>query len=185
MRIKKIYQGNLPENKIVNTQSNSQTDTYSCNYINLASYPVGAIYISALSTSPASLFGGTWQQLQSRYLYATGNSQNTGAAVGKDNMSTNTGTTTANTSITHYHGLGSGYTYVSYNWQDNQNRLLLNIKDISFTANRWTTTNAPTYSTGSYGAWGAAGLGGTTDNADNSHNHAIPRIEVYVWQRTA
>ena len=34
MKIKKIYQGELPENKILNTQSTSQTDTYSCEYIN-------------------------------------------------------------------------------------------------------------------------------------------------------
>lgn len=30
----------------------------------LDAYPVGAIYISTVSTSPASLFGGTWTQLQ-------------------------------------------------------------------------------------------------------------------------
>lgn len=34
MKIKKTYQGELPENKIVNTSSTSQTDTYSCDYIN-------------------------------------------------------------------------------------------------------------------------------------------------------
>lgn len=31
-------------------------------------YPVGAIYISAVSTSPAELFGGTWKQLEGRFL---------------------------------------------------------------------------------------------------------------------
>lgn len=150
----------------------------------LSAYPVGAIYISAISTSPAQLFGGNWQQLKSRYLYATGYDQNTGAACGKDNMSTDTGTTTTSTSISHTHGLGSGYAYVSYNWQDNQNRLMFNIKDVSFTANRWTVTSAPTYSTGSYGAWGATSLGGTTDSGNKSHNHTVPYIAVYVWQRT-
>ena len=34
MRIKKIYQGELPENKILKVQSESSTDTYSCDYIN-------------------------------------------------------------------------------------------------------------------------------------------------------
>lgn len=34
MKIKKMYQGNVPENKILNTESNSQTDTYSCDYLN-------------------------------------------------------------------------------------------------------------------------------------------------------
>lgn len=34
MKIKKMYQGNVPDNKILNTQSDSQTDTYSCDYLN-------------------------------------------------------------------------------------------------------------------------------------------------------
>lgn len=34
MKIKKMYQGTAPENKILNTQSNSQTDVYSCDYVN-------------------------------------------------------------------------------------------------------------------------------------------------------
>lgn len=34
MRIKKTFQGSLPENTVVNTQSNSQTNTYSCEYVN-------------------------------------------------------------------------------------------------------------------------------------------------------
>ena len=34
MKIKKMYQGNVPENKILNTYSDSQTDTYSCDYLN-------------------------------------------------------------------------------------------------------------------------------------------------------
>ena len=34
MKIKKMYQGTVPENKILNTQSDSQTDVYSCDYVN-------------------------------------------------------------------------------------------------------------------------------------------------------
>lgn len=34
MKLIKTYQGQLPENKILNTKSTSQTDTYSCDYIN-------------------------------------------------------------------------------------------------------------------------------------------------------
>lgn len=34
-------------------------------------YPVGAFYISNSSTSPASLFGGSWTQVMGRYLYGT------------------------------------------------------------------------------------------------------------------
>ena len=38
----------------------------------LDSYPVGAIYISGVSTSPAALFGGTWEQIKGRFLLGTG-----------------------------------------------------------------------------------------------------------------
>lgn len=34
MRIRKTFQGQLPANKILNNPSNSETDTYSCKYIN-------------------------------------------------------------------------------------------------------------------------------------------------------
>lgn len=38
--------------------------------IGLSAYPVGAYYISNTSTSPASLFGGSWTEVTGRFLYA-------------------------------------------------------------------------------------------------------------------
>lgn len=40
----------------------------------LDSYPVGALYISTSSTSPASLFGGTWSQITAGYALWTATS---------------------------------------------------------------------------------------------------------------
>lgn len=51
--------------------------------IMLALYPVGAVYISANSTSPASLFGGTWTQLTDRFLLGAGNTYGAGSAGGE------------------------------------------------------------------------------------------------------
>ena len=45
-------------------------------------YPVGAVYISAGSESPASLFGGTWEQIKDRFLLAAGSSYTAGATGG-------------------------------------------------------------------------------------------------------
>ena len=45
-------------------------------------YPVGSIYISANSTSPASLFGGTWEQLKNKFLLASGSNYEVGATGG-------------------------------------------------------------------------------------------------------
>ena len=46
-------------------------------------YPVGSIYMSLDSTSPASLFGGTWEQLKDRFLVGAGNSYEVSATGGE------------------------------------------------------------------------------------------------------
>ena len=46
-------------------------------------YPVGAIYLSASSTSPAELFGGTWERLKDRFLLAAGDSYTAGSTGGE------------------------------------------------------------------------------------------------------
>ena len=44
----------------------------------LAAYPVGSYYISAVPTSPATLFGGTWVQVQDRMILAAGTKYSAG-----------------------------------------------------------------------------------------------------------
>ena len=46
-------------------------------------YPVGAIYMSVNSTSPQTLFGGTWQQIQDTFLLCAGSSHTAGSTGGK------------------------------------------------------------------------------------------------------
>lgn len=46
-------------------------------------YPVGSIYMSVNSTSPASLFGGTWEQLKDRFLLGAGDSYAAGTTGGE------------------------------------------------------------------------------------------------------
>lgn len=52
-------------------------------YVDLRAYPVGAIYASADSTSPASLFGGTWEQLKDRFLLGAGDTYAAGSTGGE------------------------------------------------------------------------------------------------------
>ena len=50
----------------------------------LTFYPVGSIYQSTGSTSPASLFGGDWEQIQNRFLYGAGGSYGVGNTGGEE-----------------------------------------------------------------------------------------------------
>lgn len=49
----------------------------------LGAYPVGSIYLSVNATSPASLFGGTWERIEDRFLLAAGSSYEAGAIGGE------------------------------------------------------------------------------------------------------
>lgn len=49
----------------------------------LTVYPVGSIYMSVSETSPASLFGGTWEQLKDRFLLGAGDSYAAGTTGGE------------------------------------------------------------------------------------------------------
>lgn len=49
----------------------------------LAAHPVGSLYWSTQSTDPASLFGGTWEQVKDRFVLAAGDSYAVGATGGE------------------------------------------------------------------------------------------------------
>jgi hypothetical protein len=67
--------------------------------VTLSAYPVGSIYMSINSTSPAELFGGTWEALTNRFLLGSGtntigatggvNELKLRAAIGNFNSTTN------------------------------------------------------------------------------------------------
>ena len=52
-------------------------------------YPVGSVYISTNSTSPATLFGGSWKQIKDRFLLACGNSYSNGVTGGEYSVTLN------------------------------------------------------------------------------------------------
>ena len=64
-------------------------------------YPIGSIYISVNSTSPASLFGGTWQILNDVFLLAAGSYANAGTFGGEAAHAL-----TVNEIPSHAHGCG-------------------------------------------------------------------------------
>ena len=46
-------------------------------------FPIGYVYLSTDSTSPAAIFGGTWEQLQGRFLLGAGDAYPAGSTGGE------------------------------------------------------------------------------------------------------
>lgn len=88
----------------------ANTDAATKGYADLAAYPVGAIYISTVSTSPASLFGGTWEQLKDRFLLGAGDIYSAGSTGGEAAHTLTVGEMPAHTHTitTWYAGVGNG-----------------------------------------------------------------------------
>lgn len=63
-------------------KSNSNYDVEWVNLLNKF-YPVGSIYQSVNSTSPATLFGGSWEQIKDVFLLASGDTYSAGATGGE------------------------------------------------------------------------------------------------------
>lgn len=120
-------------------------------------YPVGSIYMSVNATSPSTLFGGTWEQIQDRFLLAAGNSYSAGATGGE---ATHTLTKDEMPSHNHYAAINGGTD--SYG----QNRTTIG----SFANKAQGYSDSSTiFATG----------GG------NAHNNMPPYLAVYMWKRTA
>ena len=77
-------QGNLTVNSLTTRTGNiNDSSSYDIDKV----YPVGSIFISVNSTNPSTLFGGTWEQIQNRFLLACGSSYSNGSTGGSTNHS--------------------------------------------------------------------------------------------------
>ena len=133
-------------------------------------YPVGSIYLSVNSTSPATLFGGTWEQIQDTFLLAAGQTYTAGATGGEA-----THTLTVDEMPSHKHDLerqqwrsadavkntGTG---AIYNWRSGEGTGGSTSKSYHDSA-----TSSYIYYTGGNGA----------------HNNMPPYLVVYMWRRAA
>ena len=128
-------------------------------------YPVGAIYISTVSTSPAALFGGTWERITGRFLLAATDG---GAAGGNSNASIAPGyaggeathTITVAEMAAHVHSVGAQ----AANNSAMQFSTWINAAHSTVAGKHWW---ADTNSVGGNGA----------------HNNMPPYLAVYVWKR--
>lgn len=160
-------------------------------------YPVGSIYISVNSTNPSVLFGGTWEQIQDKFLLAAGTAYTAGDTGGSADAIVpyhNHSVAAASGAITggsHSHGTGNS------------------------TYNRWATTNAAGVSDDPAAALSGSGYvyprigsdyawASRTATSSETHTHDLPAhntnyagssdnaiganmppyLAVYIWKRT-
>lgn len=139
-------------------------------------YPVGSVYISVNAVSPQDLFGGTWVQIEDRFLLSAGSSYTAGATGG---AATHTLTTAQMPSHTHtFTGTAASHTHAS--------GLYKRIDDYgsgTLDAAIWSSSYGDSVKTGSTsitpkGTNSSTGGGG-------AHNNMPPYLVVYMWKRTA
>lgn len=108
----------------------------------LKAYPVGAIYISYYSTSPAALFGGTWLAITGRFPYF-----NAGTSTG----GSNTHTLSIAQMPAHSHRLGLKYgndwTKDSWNWSVSSSNMFTTDAETESVGGGQPHNNMPAYQT--------------------------------------
>ena len=129
-------------------------------------YPIGSIYMSVNSTSPATLFGGTWEQIEDTFLLASGTTYCNG----------DTGGSADATLVLHNHSTNDTgeYFVTSENTGANNTRVTY-----SSSGNRYVdgmTDNTTPFHHREYVS---------TEGTDGTGKNMPPYLAVNVWKRTA
>lgn len=152
---------------------NAEQDTAIAN-INNKIYPIGSIYISTSQTSPASLFGGTWEQIKDRFLLASGDTYTPGTTGGNA-----THTLTIDEMPSHRHRLLS-----ASNWSTNCNGLIgYNTTQIGGVANTNGDEQYCDISSNDHNAQGNNAPFVENTGGNEAFSITPPYIAVYVWKR--
>lgn len=64
-------------------ESGIQLGSISITQLLLMAHPIGSIYSSTVATSPADLFGGTWERIKGRFIWGIDDSENAGDTGGE------------------------------------------------------------------------------------------------------
>lgn len=161
-----ILEGYQPDGTIGYTAFAESTKLALLNLI----YPIGSIYMSVNSISPANQFGGTWEQIKDRFILAAGSSYTAGATGGEATVKL-----TENTIPKHCHK-GLYYTQPS----NNGNNICLNdgTKGYKLT---WAGQYHPTNG----GGGGTDELWTNYAGGSQAHNNMPPYLVAYMWKRIA
>lgn len=126
-------------------------------------YHIGAIYMSTDSTSPASIFGGTWEQIKDRFLLGSGDSYGAGTMGGYERVKL----------------LEENLPETMFSVEQNKSGGTTNI-----TGCYWESRS---YANGAYVASLKYILNQVGNNYvyNQPHENMPPYLAVYIWKRTA
>lgn len=134
--------------------------TLGSNYILDNVYPVGSIYMSVNSTNPKNLFGGTWEQIQGRFLFGMNSSYPAGSTGGEI-----THKLTSAEMPEHAHYMASGNAGGDDTWTPENGSYL--VDSVTNDQHTW---------------WAQIGMNSAGGGA--AHNNMPPYLSVYIWKRT-
>lgn len=142
-------------------------------------YPIGSIYMSVSATSPASLFGGTWEQINGRFLIGTGAPElnDDGTSPGSYNFAAGSRGGEATHTLTKSEMPEHGHYALKEapGWGDS---MTLEPWTVYFKNDAFTDAGSSGY-TAEF--WEYNPLKGTGDGL--AHNNMPPYLAVYMWKR--
>lgn len=152
------------------THTGQEHDAYctKSQLINLV-YPVGSIYMSINSTSPQTLFGGTWQQISDTFLLCAGSTYTAGS----------TGGEATHQLVNNELPKLSGTARMGWNDGSAAGIMIGSVSGI-FGATSGTAYFVRSSTSGTYSTNLTINFGN-----DQPHNNMPPYLAVYVWKRTA
>lgn len=135
-------------------------------------YPVGSLYMSAEATSPASLFGGTWEQIKDRFILAAGDTYAAGSTGGE-----------AAHALTEEEGPRHEHKQNAY------------VVSAGFTENPTLPNRGLSYPIGNVSVYYSAetvsgagnfdGISTSLAGSGSPHNNMPPYLTAYIWKRIA
>lgn len=134
-------------------------------------YPVGSIYISTHSTSPAFFFGGTWEQLKDGFLASAGYEYTNASGEDVSLIAGETGGEVEHTLTVDEMPVHGGH--VNESATSNYYLPIGSLTSSSSYGNGWKNASGEAYP-----SYKNAGGG-------KAHNNMPPYIAVYMWKRTA
>ena len=155
-------------------------------------FPIGSIYISINTTNPETIFGGTWEQIQGRFLLSASSSYPAGNIGGASTINLNHVHSTADHTLTineipsHKHWI-SGAAYDDGNMSTSG---VSNTQDYGLAADAGSySADDPNKAYGRNSAYtggsAAHNHGDTGSNLSSSQSIMPPYLVVYMWKRTA